>query len=65
LPSPLAANPRPGTHEVRLDDNKISISRARRADVTGLGVPQYLGDGSTLPQSVKSGNLSLEIWSIG
>jgi hypothetical protein len=44
---------------------KSSTSGARRADVTGFGVPQHLGDGSALPQSVESGNLSLEIWSIG
>jgi hypothetical protein len=61
----VAANPRPGAHEVRLDDNEISISGARRADVTDLGAPQHLGDGSGFPQSVESDNLSLEICSIG
>jgi hypothetical protein len=38
---------------------------ARRADVTGFGVPEHHGDGSTLPMLVQSGNLSLEIWSSG
>jgi hypothetical protein len=37
-------------------------SGARRADVTGLGVPEHHGDGSALPMLVQSGNLSLEIW---
>jgi hypothetical protein len=34
---------------VRLDDNEICISGARRASVTGFGVPEHHGDGSALP----------------
>jgi FAD binding domain len=49
---------------VLLDDNQISISGARRADVTGFGMPEHHGDGSALPMLVQSGNLSLE-WSSG
>jgi hypothetical protein len=41
------------------------LSGARRADVTGFGVPEHHGDGSALPMVVQSGNLSLEIWSSG
>jgi hypothetical protein len=36
-----------------------------KADVPGFGVPEHHGDGSALPMLVKSGNLSLEIWSSG
>ena len=43
-----------------LDDNEISISGARRADVTGFGMPEHHGDGSALPMLVQSGDLSLD-----
>jgi hypothetical protein len=51
--------------EVRLDDNQIRISGARRADVTGLGVPEHHRDSSALPMLVQRSNLSFEIWSSG
>jgi hypothetical protein len=41
---------------------KSALPGARRADVTGFGVPEHHGDGSALPMLVHSGNLSLEIW---
>jgi hypothetical protein len=44
---------------------KSALPGARRADVTGFGVPEHHGDGSALPILVRSGNLSLEIWSSG
>ena len=44
---------------------KSALPGARRADVTGFGVPEHHGDGSALPMLVQSGNLSLEIWSSG
>ncbi|MDQ6870279.1 MAG: hypothetical protein M3178_18830 [Pseudomonadota bacterium] len=44
---------------------KSALPGARRADVTGFGVPEHHGDGSALPMLVHSGNLSLEIWSSG
>jgi hypothetical protein len=43
----------------RLDDNKIRIFGARRADVTGLGAPEPRVEGLALPKSVASGNLHL------
>jgi len=33
------------------------IVGARRADVTGFGVPEHHGDGSALPMPVQCGNL--------
>jgi hypothetical protein len=44
---------------------KSALPGARRADVTGFGVPEHHGDGSALPMLVQSGNLSFEIWSSG
>jgi hypothetical protein len=44
---------------VRLDDNEISISGARRADVTGLGAWERHVEGLALPKSVEIDNLSL------
>jgi hypothetical protein len=44
---------------------KSALSDARRADVTGLGVPEHHGDGSSLPMLVQGGNLNLVIWSSG
>ena len=44
---------------------KSALSGARRADVTGFGVPEHHRDGSALPRLVQSGNLNLEIWSSG
>jgi hypothetical protein len=44
---------------VRLDANKIGISGARRADVTGLSAWELPVDELALPKSFKSGNLSL------
>jgi hypothetical protein len=44
---------------------KSALSGARRVDVTGFGVPEHHGDSSALPMIVRSGNLSLEIWSSG
>jgi 8-oxo-dGTP pyrophosphatase MutT (NUDIX family) len=41
---------------------KSALPGARRADVTGFGMPEHQGDGSALPRLVQSGNLSLEIW---
>jgi len=38
---------------------KSALSGARRADVTGFGVPEHHRDGSALPMLVKSGNISL------
>jgi len=54
-----------------LADGRLSLqweylsSEARRADVTGLGVPDHKGDGLVLPMLVRSGNLRLEIGSSG
>jgi hypothetical protein len=45
--------------EVRLDDNKIRISGARRADVTGLAARRARVEELALPKSVESGNLSV------
>ena len=50
---------------MRLDDNKIRIFGARRADVTGLGVPEHHRDSSALPMLVQRSNLSFKIWSSG
>jgi hypothetical protein len=47
---------------VRLDDNKIRIFGAGRADVIGLGVPGHHGDDSALPMLVQRTNISFEIW---
>jgi hypothetical protein len=44
---------------------KSALSGARRADVTGFGVPEHHGDGSALPMLVQCGNLSFKIWSSG
>jgi len=44
--------------EVRLDDNKIRIFGAWRANVTGLGAREPDVEGLALPISVESGNLS-------
>jgi hypothetical protein len=41
-----------------LDDNKIRIFGAWRADVTGLGAREPHVEGLALPISVESGNLS-------
>jgi len=45
--------------EVRLDDNQISISGARRANVTGLEAREPRVEELALPKSVESGNLSV------
>jgi hypothetical protein len=50
---------------VRLDDNETRIPDARRADVTGVGAWDPHVEDLALPKSLKSGNLSLEIWSSG
>ena len=39
---------------------KSALPGARRADVTGFGVPEHHGDGSALPMLVQSGSLSLK-----
>jgi hypothetical protein len=44
---------------VRLYDDKICISGAQGADVTGLGAQEFRCRGFALPKSVESGNLSL------
>jgi hypothetical protein len=44
---------------------KSALSGARRADVTGFGVPEHPDDGSALQMLVQCGNLSCEIWSSG
>jgi hypothetical protein len=44
---------------------KSALSGARHANVTGIGVPEHLSNGSALPMLVQSGNLRLEIWSSG
>jgi hypothetical protein len=44
---------------------KIRIFGARRADVTGLGVPEHHRDSSALPMLAQRSNLSFEIWSSG
>ena len=44
---------------------KSALFGARRAEVTGFGVPEHHRDGSALPRLVRSGNLNLEIWSSG
>jgi hypothetical protein len=44
---------------------KSALPGARRADVTGFGMPEHHADGSALPRLVQSGNLGLEIWSSG
>ena len=44
---------------------KSALSGARRAKVTGFGVPEHHRDGLALPRLVRSGNLNLEIWSSG
>jgi hypothetical protein len=44
--------------EERLDDNKIHIFGARRANVTGLGAREPRVEGLALPKSVESGKLS-------
>jgi hypothetical protein len=43
---------------VRLNDNKIHIFGARRANATGLGAREPRVEGLALPKSVESGNLS-------
>jgi hypothetical protein len=45
--------------EVRLDDNKIHIFGARRADVTGVGAWEPHVEDLALPKSLKSGNFTL------
>src|SRR5947208_1919534 len=50
---------------VRLNATKIDIFGARRADVTGLGAREPSVEGSALPKSVESGNLSLNKVGIG
>jgi hypothetical protein len=44
---------------VRLDDNEIRISGARRADVTGLGAREPRAEELASPISAESGNLGL------
>jgi hypothetical protein len=44
---------------VRLYDDKICISGAQGADVTGLGAQEFRCRGFALPKSVESDNLSL------
>ena len=44
---------------MRLYDDKICISGAQGADVTGLGAQEFRCRGFALPKSVESGNLSL------
>ena len=44
---------------MRLDDNKINIFGARRANVTGLGAREPPAEELALPKSVESGNLGL------
>jgi hypothetical protein len=44
---------------VRLDDNKIHIFGARRANVTGLGAREPRAEELALPISAESGNLGL------
>jgi hypothetical protein len=46
---------------VRLDDNKIHISGARRANVTGLGARKPRAEELALPMSAESGDLGLNI----
>jgi hypothetical protein len=51
---------RSGTkEEVRLYDDKICISGAQGADVTGLGAQEFRCRGFGLSSSVESGNLGL------
>jgi hypothetical protein len=45
--------------EVRLDDNEIRISGARRANVTGLGAREPRAEELASPISAESGNLGL------
>jgi hypothetical protein len=45
--------------EARLDDNKIRISGARRANATGLGAREPRAEELALPKSVETGNLGL------
>ena len=45
--------------EVRLDDNEIRISGARRVNVTGLGAREPLAEELASPISAESGNLGL------
>jgi hypothetical protein len=45
--------------EVRLDDNEIRISGARRAKCRWLGCTRHYVEGLALPRSVESGNLSV------
>lgn len=40
--------------EVRLEDNKIRISRAWRANVTGMAAQEPGAEGLALPKSVKA-----------
>jgi hypothetical protein len=47
--------------EVRLDDNKIHIFGARRANVTGLGARKPRAEELALPMSAESGDLGLNI----
>ena len=47
--------------EVRLDDNKIHIFGARRANVTGLGARKPRAEEPALPMSAESGDLGLNI----
>ena len=47
--------------EVSLDDNKIHIFGARRANVTGLGARKPRAEELALPMSAESGDLGLNI----
>ena len=46
---------------MRLDDNKIHIFGARRANVTGLGARKPRAEELALPMSAESGDLGLNI----